>query len=57
LSRRQRLGQELDDQPHQVIDGQREDSEHQVTVYLGVAAHPYIARTEIILEAAINAFS
>ena len=56
MSRRERLGQ-LDDQPHQVIDGQREDAEHQVTEHLGVAAHPYIARTEIILEAAINALS
>jgi hypothetical protein len=28
-----------------------------VTEYLGVAAHPYIARTEIILEGAINALS
>ena len=40
-----------------MIDGQREDAEHQVTEHLGVAAHSYIARTEIILEAAINALS
>jgi hypothetical protein len=40
-----------------MIDGQRENPEHQVTEHLGVAAHPYIARTEIILHAAINALS
>jgi hypothetical protein len=49
-----RPGQELRDQPHQVIDGQREDAEHQVAEHLGVPAHPHISPAEIILEAAID---
>jgi hypothetical protein len=40
---------------HQLIDGQREDSEHQIAEHLGVAAHPHRAPAEIILEAAIDA--
>jgi hypothetical protein len=35
-----------------IADGHRLDQTP--TEYLGVAAHPYIARTEIILEGAIN---
>src|SRR5262249_27932174 len=46
--------QELRDQSHQLIDGQREDTEHQMAENLGVAAHPHIAPPAIILEAAID---
>jgi hypothetical protein len=35
-----RLCQGLCDEPHQLIDAQREDAEHQVAEHLGVAAHP-----------------
>src|SRR6516162_4612426 len=41
-----------DDQTRQLVPIPRRSTEH-----LGVAAHSYIARTEIILEAAINALS
>jgi hypothetical protein len=44
----------LCDQPHQLINRQCKDAEHQVAEHLGVTAHPHIARTEIILDAAID---
>jgi hypothetical protein len=48
------VSRELCDQPHQLINRQCKDAEHQVAEHLGVAAHPHIARTEIILDAALT---
>jgi hypothetical protein len=33
-----------------LIDGEREDAEHQVAEHLGVAAHPHVAPAEVTLR-------
>ena len=44
-------------QAQQLADAQRENTEHQVTVGLPVAAHAKMAPTELVLEAGVHSLS
>ena len=44
----------LEHQAHQLVDGQRQDAEHQVAVDLGMPAYPHIPSAELVFESSID---
>jgi hypothetical protein len=43
------------EEPHQLVDGEREDAEHEVAHDLGMPAHAHEAAAELVLEARVGA--
>ena len=41
---------------HELVGGKRQDAEHQMTHYLGMAAYPYKAAAKLILQTGIDPF-